>query len=213
MQQAAWRRSRALVLASDSEQRVRVLYRDLRSPGSESWRHREGPNEPYGGRKLLVDTSAWTEIDKSKKREDTPREWTDAMERGQLLLSPIVRLELLHHARSPVEVESRDELFGRLDERTPKKGTYAAAIRAVRELAARGGGYHRVGLAGAVIAASAQEASLAVLHNNAKDFKKLATVLAFEEVPLVPDVISRPDAQPGERYMWKRGYGPGEEPD
>ena len=90
---------------------MRLLYRDLRLAGVEERRQERGAKAPYGGRRLIVDTSAWTAIKRSKALENTPSEWTDAMRRGQLLLSPIVRLELLHHAKNNAEVESWGAAF------------------------------------------------------------------------------------------------------
>jgi hypothetical protein len=63
-----------------------------------------------------------------------------------------------------------------------------AAISALRTLAAKAAGYHRVDLGDALIAASAQDVNPAVgvLHYNHVHFEKLAEILGIEEVPLAP---------------------------
>lgn len=143
--------------------------------------------EPYGGRRLIVDTSAWTAIRRSKDLGNTPQDWTNALVRGQLLMSPIVRLELLHSATSRAAFRAWDDLYDFPTEVPLKKGTIATALKAVRDLAEKGGGgYHRVGLGDVLIAASAQEANVGVLQYNPKDFEKLAGVLTFDSVQLAP---------------------------
>jgi len=198
-----------------------VLYRQLRAAGADDWRQREGPNEPYGGRQLIVDTSAWTAIERSEKLGNTPAEWTEAMRRGQLLLHPVVRLELLHHARNNAEVEHWDGMLHEaLAEVRVGKSIYEKATDAIHKLADKDPhGGHKVSLADVLIAASAQEQKAGVLHYNPKDFERLATVLDFEQVLLGGvtgtfergGMIHNPGAKPGERYMWKRGYGSGEQ--
>jgi predicted nucleic acid-binding protein len=163
-------------------------YRDLHGAGAERWRQREGAKQPYGGRKLIVDTSAWTAIDRSRALGNTPHDWTQAMQRGQLLLHPVVRLELLHHAKNSAEVEHWDGAFeDALEEVRVGKGIYQKAIKAVHELADKyPAGGHRVSLPDALIAASAQESKVGVLHYNPKDFNKLALVLTFDNMQLAP---------------------------
>jgi predicted nucleic acid-binding protein len=99
----------------------------------------------------------------------------------QLLVSPVVRLELLHDAKSADEFEALDHLLGFYDEVPMSARTFKTAIAAVRELAVygRSPGFHRVGIGDALIAASAQERAVGVLHYNARDFDKLAVVLSF----------------------------------
>jgi predicted nucleic acid-binding protein len=141
---------------------------------------------PYGGARLIADTSAWTAIRRSKALKNTPPEWTQAVFRRQLLTSPIVRLELLHSVDGAQAFEDLDHLLGHFDEVPVSSRVFTIAITAVRELALRGKtpGYHRVGLADALIAASAHDRSVGVLHYNHKDFEKLSTVLSFKSVPL-----------------------------
>jgi predicted nucleic acid-binding protein len=145
-----------------------------------------GDSRPYGGVRLIVDTSAWTAIRRSKRLGNTPPEWTDAMIGGQFLTSPVVRLELLHSTRSAAEFEALDDLLGYFGLIPVSKGAFRTAERAIRELAAFGEGYHRVGVADALIAASAHERGVGVLHYNHVHYDKLRRVLRFESVPLAP---------------------------
>jgi len=101
--------------------------------------------------------------------------------------SQVVRLELLHNERHPLLFRQIDEMLELLEEVRITSSTFRTAIDAIRDLAQLGaGGFHRVGLADALVAASAQERVVGVLHYNAKDFDKLAKVLVFESVPLGP---------------------------
>jgi predicted nucleic acid-binding protein len=117
-----------------------------------------------------------------------PDDWTNAMGWGQILTSPVVRMELLHDEYYSVHFKEIDEILGLLEEVKVTGGTFKTALGAVRDLAESGnsGGYHRVGMGDALIAASAQERGVGVIHYNPKDFKKLAKVLVFDSVPLAP---------------------------
>jgi predicted nucleic acid-binding protein len=142
---------------------------------------------PYGGRRLIVDSSAWMAVQRSKALKNTPTEWVNALVGGQLLMSPIVRLELLHRTRSRAEFEAWDDQYDYPKEVPVTKRTAHTAVNAIRDLVATGsGGYHRVDLGDVLIAASAQEANVGVLHYNPRHFDKLATVLTFDSVPLGP---------------------------
>jgi predicted nucleic acid-binding protein len=143
---------------------------------------------PYSGAKLIADSSAWTAIRRSKQLKNTPPEWFDAMVRGQLLISPIVRLELLHSSRTKEEFAELDNLLEYFAEIPVSKAAFSTAERAIRELARRGasGGFHRVGVSDALIAASAYERQVGVLHYNHDHFGKLRMVLDFNNVELAP---------------------------
>jgi predicted nucleic acid-binding protein len=144
-------------------------------------------DEPYGGHRLIVDTSAWTAIRRSKALDNTPKEWFNALVKRQLMMSPIVRLELLHSTQSRAAFQAWDDLYDFPNEVPITKRTAQTALDAIRELAAKGGGgYHRVDLGDVLIAASAQEAGVGVLHYNPKDFEKLAGVLHFRNQQLAP---------------------------
>jgi predicted nucleic acid-binding protein len=138
---------------------------------------------PYGGRSLVADTSVWTALERARKIGNVPPEWARAVEADQILLSPVVEIELLHSARNAVEFEdwrARLSLFRPIP---LTNSACNAAIHALWELSSKSAGYHRVGLGDALIAASAQDAGVGVLHYNGKDFDKLAEVLNCDPVP------------------------------
>ncbi len=62
---------------------------------------------------------------------------------------------------------------------------HQAALTAIRELARRGAGHHRVPVPDVLIAAAAQEAGVGVLHYD-RHFDRLAEVLHFSSVWLAP---------------------------
>jgi hypothetical protein len=81
-----------------------------------------------------------------------------------------------------------------------------AAMAALRELAARGDGYHRVPVTDALIAAAvAEQGGLAVLHKDAH-FDRLAEVLTFDSVSLQSSNRGDPrrGVMAGSRRMQKR---------
>lgn len=142
---------------------------------------------PYGGKQLIADTSAWTALQRARQIGNVPPDWTRAIEADQILASPIVEIELLHSARNAAEFE---EWRTRLSVFRPIALTGSAcnaAIQALWELSQKSEGYHRVGLGDALIAASAQDHGVGVLHYNAKDYEKLAEALNFDSV-----LIGRP---------------------
>jgi predicted nucleic acid-binding protein len=98
-----------------------------------------------------------------------------------------VRSELLHHEFHPILFQEIGEMLETLDEVQITAGRFKTANGAVRDLAQhRSGGFHQLGLADALIAASAQHRSVGVPHYNPKDFDRLANVLFFESVLLAP---------------------------
>lgn len=144
------------------------------------------PAGPFGDIPLIADTSVWAKL------HYAPAELVEAFRRaardGRIVGSTIVRLELLHHAKTGADFDAWDERLAALPREIPiTRKVGAAAVGALRDLRASGGdGYHRVGLPDALIAASAQEASVNVLHDNPGDFERLAEVLAFEPVRFGP---------------------------
>ena len=131
---------------------------------------------------FVADTSAWWRI------ASLPGELRSLVDEAiladRLWITPIVRMEVLYSARSSSEYL---ELEGELDALRILRNDRAvtdAAMAAVGELAERGGGYHRVPITDALIAAAgAEHGGVAVLHRDTH-FDKLAEVLAFEGVQL-----------------------------
>lgn len=143
---------------------------------------------PFGGKRLIADSSAWTAIRRARKLGNVPSAWGEAIAADQLWVSPIVRLELLHSTRNLTEFDDWNARLSRLREAQLTHSACLAAIGALRELVQISHEYHRVGTRDALIASSAQDASgvEGVLHYNHKDFDRLAEVLDIESVELGP---------------------------
>ena len=129
---------------------------------------------------FVIDTSAWWRI------PDLPialaRLVQQATGDDRLLITPIVRMEILYSARSAAEYARLDARLAFLRMLRNDRAAADAAMGAIGELAERGDGYHRVPTTDALIAA-ADVGGLAVLHRDAH-FDRLAEVLAFESVAL-----------------------------
>ncbi|MCP9489325.1 MAG: PIN domain-containing protein [Solirubrobacteraceae bacterium MAG38_C4-C5] len=139
----------------------------------------ERAEKPYGDRVVVVDKSAWERAHHPHVRE----EWTAAMLGRQMALSSATKLEILYSARSS---EDFDRLAAALDElrHAPlDEGVARTARGAMRALARRAS--HRIPIADYLVAASAQERSLDVLHYD-HHFDLLAEVLTFDSVWLAP---------------------------
>jgi predicted nucleic acid-binding protein len=142
------------------------------------------PNR-FGEIPLIADTSVWAKL------RYAPRDLVDdfgaAARAGLILGSTIVSLEFLHDAKSGAAFDIRDAAFSALRTLPVTRAVSEAAMSGLRDLRAAGAdGYHRVGLADALIAATAQENSVNVLHDNPPDFDKLAEVMAFTPVRFGP---------------------------
>lgn len=134
-------------------------------------------NEPF-----VADTSTWWRI--SSLAGDLAVLVHEAMSTGRMLITPIVRMEILYSAQTSLkyaEVEAELSTFRMLRN---DRAAADAAMSAIRELAGRGDGYHRVPVRDALIAAAAaDQGGLAVLHRDAH-FDRLAEVLTFDSVSL-----------------------------
>lgn len=135
-----------------------------------------------GGTPFVADTSTWWRV--AALPEDLARSVQDAMLSERMLITPIVRMEILYSARSSIDYASLDAQLTALRMLRNDRAAADTAMSALRELAERHDGYHRVPLADALIAAAAAEqGGLAVLHRDVH-FDRLAEVLAFESVAL-----------------------------
>jgi len=135
-----------------------------------------------GDAPFVADTSAWW------RAASLPSELGGLVERAllddRLWLTPIVRMEILYSARTSSEFAALERELDALRILRNDRAVTDAATGALRELAGRGDGYHRVPLTDALIAAAAAEhGGLAVLHRDAH-FDRLAQVLAFQSVTL-----------------------------
>jgi predicted nucleic acid-binding protein len=130
---------------------------------------------------LIADTCVWSKLRRAP--DDLAQDFEAAGAAGLILSSPVVRMEWLHDARDQAEFTERDALFSQLRELPVTEVVCDAAIGALRDLLETGlPRYWRVGLPDALIAATAQEASVNVLSGNRRDFEKLSEVLNFDWV-------------------------------
>jgi predicted nucleic acid-binding protein len=135
----------------------------------------------WGELPLLIDTSAFSRAQHPKVRED----WRHALHTDRLRISPIARLEILLSARSGQIFDELEQEFSML-RAAPLTATVArAAQSAMRTLAHRSAGAHRIPVVDYLIAAAAQETGAAVIHYD-RDYDTLAEVMAFESVWLAP---------------------------
>ncbi len=131
---------------------------------------------------FVLDTSTWWRA--RKLPADLAQPLGAAIVAGRALITPIVRIEILYSTRTASEYAQVDAELSAMRMLRNDRGAADAAMSALRELAERGDGYHRVPLPDALIAAAAAEqGGLAVLHRDAH-FGRLAEVLAFDSVAL-----------------------------
>ena len=129
----------------------------------------------FGGGVFIADKSVWT-------RAGHPRllaEWATALRGGQIATCSIVKLELLYSARDAQGLASLERDLSALRDVPVTASVHREAVRAMRELAAAGPLHHRVPLPDLLIAATAQDAGLGVLHLD-RHFDLLAEVLVFD---------------------------------
>jgi predicted nucleic acid-binding protein len=142
---------------------------------------RRGSDTAWGDLPLLIDTSAFARAHHPNVRKP----WQQALLANRLRLSPAVRLEILFSAR---DSESFDTLAEQLSALRPAPLTAAvirSAQQAMRTLAHRSAGAHRIPIVDYFLAAAAQESAAAVIHYD-HDYDTLAEVMEFESVWLAP---------------------------
>jgi len=136
---------------------------------------------PLGGAIVLADKSAVSRAEHPSVRQEI----VDAFNARQIVTCSIVTLELMYSARNVQELEDFDATQSMLRDIPMTDSIHRAALTAIRELALRGAGRHRVPVVDVLIAAAAQEAGIGVLHYD-HDFDRLAEVLHFSSVWLAP---------------------------
>ena len=135
-----------------------------------------------GDATFVADTSAWWRA--LALPEDLSGLLQEAIREDRMLITPIVRMEILYSARTSIEYVSLEAELDAVRILRDDRTVADAATGAIRELAQRSDGYHRVPPTDALIAAAAAEhGGLAVLHRDAH-FDRLVEVLAFQSVAL-----------------------------
>lgn len=134
----------------------------------------------WGSAALVVDTSAWSRAHRPEVREA----WVEALLEDRVRLSPAVRLELLLSARDGDRFDAMQVELDALRPAPLSSSVLRTAERAMRALARRSAGAHRVPIVDYLVAAAAQEMDATVLHYDA-DYDRLADVMEFRSAWLV----------------------------
>jgi predicted nucleic acid-binding protein len=129
----------------------------------------------FGGGVYIADASARARVHYPAIRD----EWATALRAGQIATCALSTLELLYAARDATELDALLADEATLRDIPITVSVQRAAIRALRDLAHRSPGYHRVKLPDALIAAAAQHAAIGVLHYD-RHYDRLAEVLNFD---------------------------------
>jgi hypothetical protein len=133
-------------------------------------------------RLFVADTSAWWRVPALSPQLRALVQ--ESIRDDRILITPVARMEILYSAQTATEYADLDERLSALRMLRNDRAAADAAMGALRELADRADGYHRVPVTDALIAAAAaDQGGLAVLHRDGH-FDRLAEVLAFESVSL-----------------------------
>lgn len=135
----------------------------------------------WGELPLVVDTSAWSRAHHESIRE----RWVQALLGGRLRISPVARLEIMFSARDGGDFDALAERLDALRAAPLTATVLRAAEDAMRTLAHRSAGAHRIPVVDYLIAAAAQETGAAVIHYD-RDYDTLADVMTFESIWLAP---------------------------
>jgi predicted nucleic acid-binding protein len=108
-------------------------------------------------------------------------QWAEALRKDRMRISPTARLEILIAARNGKSFDelAQDLSLLRVVPLTP--AVQRAAEDAMRLLAHRSAGAHRVPVVDYLIAASAQESGSAVIHYD-RDYDLLSEIMSFDSV-------------------------------
>jgi predicted nucleic acid-binding protein len=103
----------------------------------------------------------------------------------QLRVSPVVRFEILLTARDGHSFDTLAERLSALRTAPLTASVIRGAQDAMRTLAHRSAGAHRLPIVDYLVAAAAQETGSAVLHYDG-DYDTLAEIMEFESIWLAP---------------------------
>lgn len=135
----------------------------------------------WGSLPLVVDTSAWARAGHPDVRE----RWHEGLASRRFRLSPVARLEILMHARDGAELDELAQLISWVH-LAPLDGSVARAAEvAMRTLAQKSAGAHRIPVVDYFVAAAAEAIGGGVLHYD-HDYDRLAEVMEFESIWLAP---------------------------
>jgi len=140
-------------------------------------------NPPFGGRRLVVDNSAF-----QRGGHPTVRgAWARALKEGQLYRTPLLEFEVLYSARNPREYAELKEELQALHPLELTQSAIEAGLAAQEELAVKHAGFHRLAHPDYLVAAMAAHDDLGVLHYD-RDFDRIAqeSSLGFESVWIAP---------------------------
>lgn len=135
----------------------------------------------FGGEVLLADVSAVHRAEDPRVQ----REVAAAFNARQIATCTIATFEVLYTARNARELEDLEATQAERRWVPVTESVQRAALGAMRDLARRGAGRHRIPLPDVLIAAAAQEAGIGVLHYD-HHFDRLADVLHVRSVWLAP---------------------------
>lgn len=135
----------------------------------------------FGGRPYVVDTSAWA----GPVRRASGQRWSQAMIAGQLMITPIVKMELLYSTRDATEFAELERRLGDMREAPLDRTVARVGVAAMRDLAGLAPLHHRVPVTDALVAAAAAARGAGVLHYD-EHFDRLASVLGFESRWIMP---------------------------
>ena len=145
----------------------------------------EADEVPYGGRTLVADTSAWTNIRKATAPKDAQANFMHALRGGQICVTPLVLLEMIWGANRPEDVDKAEALLSLARGLPLTPEIINAAISGVRSMVGKSHGYQRVPFPDALVAATAQKYGYGVLHYD-RDFDRLAPTFGIDEVRVAP---------------------------
>ena len=129
----------------------------------------------------VADTSAWARAGDA----EVVSHWRAMVRSGDLVACAPVTMEMIFEAPDREAVERVASAMAGFKQASITRSVTDAAIWAMRELAQRGAGTHRVRVPDALIAAAAAERGFGVLHYD-RHFDTLATVLAFSSQWIAP---------------------------
>jgi len=138
-------------------------------------------DDPWGHLPLLIDTSAWARAGHPLVRE----RFTEALKADRLWLAPPIRLEILLSARGGAAFDTLAETLSALRTTSLTDSILHAAEDAMRKLAGRSHGAHRLPIVDHLLAATAEQIGAGVLHYD-REYDTLAEVMEFESVWLGP---------------------------